>query len=210
MSKPDKSREFKAMARIAIPQEMPRFPQFLHRHQRMPVTGLTMAKTVKPKVQKRTHDRPKRILVPTDFSAASHRALSKAVALGGDGSCIVLLHVIVPATRKDGDLASELASARDKLAQFCQSDGLAATELISFEVRPGAPFREILDCAKENHVEMIVLGVHDSAAFGRLALGHTVDRVSRYATCPVLLVRESDVDLSPKEREWLRAKAHVA
>lgn len=191
-------------------QEMPSYPQSLHSRLCSQIIGLSVAKTLKPRMQKRSRNHPKRILVPTDFSPATRRALGKALNLAGDTSHIILLHVVAQPAKEDVDLASEIDSAKHELARFCQGDGIVTPELIKLDVRTGVPFREILDCAEENDVEMIVLAVHDSATFGQIALGHTVDRVSRYARCPVLLVRENYVNLASKKRESLRAKTRAA
>ena len=59
-------------------------------------------------------------------------------------------------------------------------------------MRTGAPFQEILAAAEENNIEMIVLGVNESGPLAGIELGHTIDRVLRYARCPVLLVRQSE------------------
>ena len=164
-----------------------------------------MVKSTKSKIQKMRRNHPKQILVPIDFSPASREALTQALGLAGDTTRIILLHVIAPSANEDLDLSQSIEAAEHKLVQFTKSDGVNAPELIRFEVRTGTLFREIIQCAEENEVEMIVLAVHDLSPFGRLSLPHTVDRVSRYAPCPVLLVREQDVDLAAKKRNELRA-----
>lgn len=135
----------------------------------------------------------KTMLVPIDFSPASRRALKYAFDLSGESSSLVLLHVM--SQNSDMHFAKAIESARQRLAQFCTSNGIAAPELDRLDVRIGLPFREILECAKDNHAEMIVLGLDQSGPLDGIALGHTADRVSRYAKCPVLLVREEDVDV---------------
>jgi nucleotide-binding universal stress UspA family protein len=140
------------------------------------------------------------ILVPVDFSASSRRALKQALGLAGDPARVILLHVVAPASNEDVDLAGAIANARQKLKQFCESDGIAAPESIQLDVRSGPPFREILDCARQNSVEMIVLGVDGSSPVSGVTLGHTADRVSRYAKCPVLLVREGDTDFAASKK----------
>lgn len=152
-------------------------------------------------------DRPKIILAAIDFSTESRRALKHAFGLAADFSRVILLHVIPPATDHMADAARPLANARQKLKEFCRmSDAAIAPKSTHFEVRSGTPFREIVECAKENAVEMIVLGVDDSAALGGVALGHTADRVSRYAPCPVLLIRKTTTGLT-SSKDQLKSKA---
>lgn len=135
---------------------------------------------------------PKTILVPIDFSAASTKALSQAEALAGDSSRIILLHVVTPTAQNNAELAALIETAKRKLSAFANGNSTLAPESIRSQARSGTPFREILQCAKEKNAEMIVLAVDGSDSLGGIALGHTVDRVSRYAPCPVLLVREHD------------------
>ena len=137
---------------------------------------------------------PKNILIPIDFSVASKHALKHALGLAGAGARIILLHVIAPSAERRRDVASLTEAARKSLQSFSRSAARGGDRSIRSLVRTGTPFQEILATAKENHVGLIVLAVHDSAPFGGLALGHTVERVSRYAPCPILLVREEEGD----------------
>jgi nucleotide-binding universal stress UspA family protein len=149
----------------------------------------------KAKVRETPRNRPKQILVPVDFSRASTKALDHAMGLAGDASRIILLHVVEPAAKENRDVARAIDAAKQTLASFWRADSITAPELIKLDVRSGMAFSEILDCAGENDVAMIVLGVHDCGPLGAIALGHTVDRVSRYASCPVLLVPEEGAHL---------------
>jgi len=56
-------------------------------------------------------------------------------------------------------------------------------------VSEGQPYREILNYAESNDIDLICLGAH-GAGFGMRALfGSNVDRVLRQAPCPVLVAR---------------------
>jgi nucleotide-binding universal stress UspA family protein len=136
--------------------------------------------------------------VAIDFSPESRQALRQAFALAGDSSRIILLHVVAPtASDNTAEAARILENAREKLKEFCgKANGVSAPKSTQLEVRRGTPFREILECAKERAVEMIVLGVDGSFPLGGVALGHTADRVSRYASCPVLLVRQTNTSVT--------------
>lgn len=116
------------------------------------------------------------------------------LGLAGNAARIILLHVIAPSAENHRDVSSLIDAAKRSLHSFSKSAGLSRDRSIRSLVRTGTPFQEILATAKENHVGLIVLAVHDSAPFGGLALGHTVERVSRYAPCPILLVREDEGD----------------
>ncbi len=146
--------------------------------------------TGKPQTRASSNNHPKTILVPIDFSAASKEAFSRAIALAGERSRIILLHVVAPSAEGDLSPAKTAGASGQRLTAFWKANG-AGSPFVHSQLRIGTPFREILKCAEENKAEMIVLAVHDATALGAaLGLGHTVDRVTRYAPCPVLLVRE--------------------
>ena len=134
--------------------------------------------------------KPTNILVPLDFSAASRNAFRQALRMGKNGSRFILLHVIPPTTEKGRQRPITTAAARRSLTSFARSGHARRVRSFRYDVRTGTPFQEILAVAQDNNVEIIVLGVDNSGPFGGLALGHTADRVSRYARCGVLLVRD--------------------
>jgi nucleotide-binding universal stress UspA family protein len=168
---------------------MPSNGQLMLRRLLPETASSSMAKTRKSRTSK-TQNQPTNILVPVDFSPVSRFALIHAASVVNKSSRIILLHVIGPADESNPGIS--ITQARERLSEFCKNDGVIAPELIAFDVRNGTPFREILQYVEENDVAMIVLGVHASPFLDGIALGHTVDRVSRYAPCPVLLVREKD------------------
>jgi nucleotide-binding universal stress UspA family protein len=56
-------------------------------------------------------------------------------------------------------------------------------------VREGAAHREILQAAAKRDVDLIVMGVQGRGAFDLMLFGSNTARVTRAATCPVLIVR---------------------
>jgi nucleotide-binding universal stress UspA family protein len=58
-----------------------------------------------------------------------------------------------------------------------------------FVVKSGSPDVEIIRYAKENAVDMIVMGVLGKAEQDRMAHGSTVANVSKYAHCHVIAIR---------------------
>jgi nucleotide-binding universal stress UspA family protein len=79
-------------------------------------------------------------------------------------------------------------------------------------VSEGKPYREILNYAEKNEIDLICVGAH-GAGFGMRALfGSNVDRVLRQSACPVLVARplKPAVVLNAFEldrAEWIRAAA---
>ena len=59
-------------------------------------------------------------------------------------------------------------------------------------MRRGAPFLEIIRYAKENDVDLIVLGTHGRSGLAHVLLGSVAERVVRKSPCPVLTVRHPE------------------
>lgn len=60
---------------------------------------------------------------------------------------------------------------------------------IQTEVRSGSPPNEILKCADEQRVNLIVVGAQGRSALGRLVFGSISQKVVHYATCSVRVAR---------------------
>ena len=54
-----------------------------------------------------------------------------------------------------------------------------------------AVHQEMVDVAKREKVDQIIIGSHSHKAIARLVLGSVADRVAHTATCPVTIVRET-------------------
>ena len=143
-----------------------------------------------------------RILVPTDFSAASDSALTYARSLARQfGASINLVHVFEdPFTSGafvgDGtvmmpaDLRESLEnSAREQLASR-HAAHIGTLPLSSTDLLMGSPARRIVEHAEETNVDLIVMGTHGRSGLGHLLLGSVAEKVVRTAKCPVLTARE--------------------
>ena len=152
--------------------------------------------------QKKTHAREARlqtILVPIDFSAAARKAFRYAIDLAGQYRAnLALLHVVRPTASADTKAA--VAAAKHNLADLCKSAGVPADRCKAV-VRTGIPFIEITRVRNGQQHYLLVLGQRNPAALGMLCECHTLERVVRYATCPVLLVRESGRHFVPMPGE---------
>jgi len=141
--------------------------------------------------------RPKRILVPLDFSDPSKRAMR----LAGDwaqlfGAQIYLLHVIEAAPFLSGLEDAPLALPRRDLAESANETlaALASVELpegtkVSVLVRRGKAYDQIVAAAASLKIDLIIIATHGYTGLDKMLLGSTAERVVRYAPCPVLTVR---------------------
>ncbi|MBF0258776.1 MAG: universal stress protein [Desulfamplus sp.] len=58
----------------------------------------------------------------------------------------------------------------------------------------GEPYKELINYAREQQIDMIVLGIHGHTLWEKLMVGSTTDRVIRNSPCPVLAVRQMNGD----------------
>ena len=147
----------------------------------------------------------KRILVPLDGSPLAESALTVAVRIAhtSDGT-IVLLRVIGVSTTytpyvygsdmaQSPELAQDLMdveqeNAEKYLAEIARLDILAGIQVES-TVIPGSAGIAIIDTAKEEKVDLIVMSSHGETGFKRLALGSVGQYVSRHSPVPVLILQ---------------------
>jgi len=60
---------------------------------------------------------------------------------------------------------------------------------MTLQLRVGTPWREIVGAADELGATLIVIGSHGKRSLEEILLGSTVERVTRHANCPVMVVR---------------------
>jgi nucleotide-binding universal stress UspA family protein len=60
------------------------------------------------------------------------------------------------------------------------------------EVREGTPFSEIVRFAKEQQIDLIIMGTHGHTGLTHMLLGSVTEKVVRKAPCPVLTVRHPE------------------
>ena len=139
-----------------------------------------------------------RIVVPTDFSPPAQRALDVARDLAAScGPCEVLLvHAYtVPlglATylkRGSQGIGDEITrGAREDLERLVKKmvdDGVTA----SFSLRQGRPDEVIVEAARRQGADMIVMGTHGRSGLPHVILGSVAERVVRTSPCPTVTVR---------------------
>lgn len=142
----------------------------------------------------------KRIAVPTDFSEYSNNALKYGCALSEKfGADLHLIHVLqdlvamVPepglAFPPPGDYIEQLnTSCKDALEKLPDESWSVGGEVIR-AVRQGPAFVEIVRYAKENDIDLLVMGTHGRSGLTHVLLGSVAEKVVRKSPCPVLTVR---------------------
>ena len=141
-----------------------------------------------------------RILVPTDLSAESERAIEYGFVLAQRfGAHLTLLYVY------NGPYAVEYMrgpQAYDKVLKermyFKNTLKSIAEEVkkhyadCDFEFRDGVPSEEIVNTAKEQATDLIVISTHHYNWLTRLAYGCDAEEIMRRAPCPVLLLHKDE------------------
>ena len=142
-----------------------------------------------------------RILVATDFSAASGAALALAKALAGRfGASLHLLHVLedpyvtgafaadVYAPPPPGLRESWRKNAENTIATLLTEPEVKALRATT-EVNFGPIAGTIVERAAAVGADMIVMGTHGRGGVAHLLMGSVAERVVRTARCPVLTTR---------------------
>jgi len=147
-----------------------------------------------------------KILLATDFSDDSVNARRFAEELAHRFSAeIIVLHVDQPLAPV---MVGELGPAFDvsAMTQIAEEQRLAAqreldrivAELRGAEIkarsllRVGAPFVEIVQAARSEAADLIILGTHGRTGLAHVLLGSVAERVVQKAGCAVLTVRHPD------------------
>ena len=144
---------------------------------------------------------PKSILVPTDFSEYSDRAIKQAVDIAEQNNAkIYLLHVVdrlqqcaidycIPVETMMKVQSDSEKEASRKMQDEAKKITQAKKIDVTFDVKSGVPFEEILKGQQERKADLIVIASHGRTGIMKSLIGSVAEKVMREAKCPVLLVR---------------------
>lgn len=145
---------------------------------------------------------PTRILVPTDFSEYSNRALEQALDIAKEYNAkVLLLHVIheqAHHTATDLTLSEEviekinneaLAWSEENLRRQLSGFPQAQEVDVATSIRRGIPYDEILKEGKEKGVDLIVIASLGRSGIARYLIGSVARNVLKGSKCPVLLTK---------------------
>ena len=139
----------------------------------------------------------KTLLCPVDFSQMSRAVLDYAVFMAQSHQAqLKLIHVVDQLHGFDSykilhmtaiEIPHEMErQARTQLKELVATLPIPAT----FDIRFGRAADEIVIQAKEDEVELIVMGSHGRSGISHLLVGSVAESVVRHAPCPVLVVRQ--------------------
>ena len=141
-------------------------------------------------------------VVPVDFSKTSDAALDHAIKLRKDtDGKLLLIHALSNSAMMMGGpyeatpqmiIEYEKAQhdeAQTQMEKLVRRKRLQPGTFQSMIARRGDPARVIANQAKKSRASMIVMGSHGRTGLKRLVLGSVAERTLRYASCPVLIVK---------------------
>jgi nucleotide-binding universal stress UspA family protein len=140
----------------------------------------------------------KTILVPTDFSKCADNALRFAAALGQKTGARILVfhsyHVPVPATDIPIDVRTEAELKKTALKSLHDLKEKYGREYpgMQFLVETAAGFAddEIVERAKKEQCDYVVMGTHGATGLREMLLGSNTSTVMEKAACPVFAIPE--------------------
>jgi nucleotide-binding universal stress UspA family protein len=143
---------------------------------------------------------PRKILVPTDFTADSDRALREAIdiAMVSHGK-VYLLHVdqgvpiVVGESVVDQRVVvaveeNDEAIARQKMLEEIRKVALQTDVEIEIDERHGVTFEQILAYMRDKLIDLVVIEPHAKKGVLKSLLGGVTDRLLKEATCTMLVL----------------------
>lgn len=132
------------------------------------------------------------ILVATDFSEPSRRAVCEALALAGQHHAqLSVIHVLHPHRRR-GDFENPPEADGERIAAEKQIeellDELRPQERVGVWIKQGDAAPQVLSAIEEQAVDLLVMGTRGRGGLRKLALGSVADELLRVAPCPVLTI----------------------
>jgi nucleotide-binding universal stress UspA family protein len=137
----------------------------------------------------------KKILIATDGSEYTKEAVSQGLHLAKVlGAEVTALYVIDQTSFVSFPIDSSIVSVYSLLenegkraVEEVKKDGEQLGIKVATVVAEGSPTRKIVEMAA--NMDLVVIGTLGRSALSKLFMGSVAERVTRYAPCPVLVVR---------------------
>lgn len=146
----------------------------------------------------------KKIIVPIDFSNHSEYALKAAALLAkSNNATIYALHMLDLQEISVSESASFqqekavffLKLAEKKFKNFLQKEYLKDVRVVPV-IKHYKVFSEINAIAEEIKADVIIMGSHGASGLKEFFVGSNTEKVVRYATLPVLIIKNELLDLN--------------
>jgi len=145
-----------------------------------------------------------KVLYPTDFSETALHALKYAREFTETFDAhLHCVHVVDeayqywtamgPESVPVGVAAEDLLSIAEEQMQGFADEYLVGLKYVPVtKVLVGSPFKEVITYARDNTIDVIVVGTHGRSGLSWMLMGSTAEKIVRKAPCPVLTVRHPE------------------
>ncbi len=135
-----------------------------------------------------------KILVAIDGSTSAKRAFARSIFLANKcDSKLEVVHVVPCEFGGDSEntfeLVEELKTKAKEILEQCKKAAAKKNITIKTLSELGDPAKIIIELAKSNDYDLIVMGSRGRSAFKELLLGSVTLKVAHHAKCPIMVVR---------------------
>jgi universal stress protein A len=148
-----------------------------------------------------------KILLSTDFSTHSYEGLRMAEMLAHQSNAeLLIVHVLDSSeSHEQNDWPDTEAANRDLERWLLEPTPPSSNLTVSHALLEGNPAEEIVRCARQRQVDLIVMGSHGRTGIPRALMGSVTTQVLHHAPCDVLTVRPR-VPLRGDIKAWAHRK----
>jgi len=145
--------------------------------------------------------RVKKILAPTDFSELSKAGIRYALEMARDTSAEVIVYHAIDVGEDWKEIRTEITPYHDMiednqhlLDKFLSEHFADCIDLLEVRqlIELGVSHKNIVDAAKREKVDLIVMSTHGRTELDHIILGSVTEKVVARAHCPVLVVPRPD------------------
>lgn len=139
--------------------------------------------------------KPNKILVPLDGSEMAEAAITPALGMAHPGSALILMRAAEAGVLAGADVIGAqiqmVREAEEYLAGVKAKLEKAGATGVETHVWYGPAAPAVVEAAKVQKVDLIVMSTHGRSGLGRIIFGSVAESVLRGTRAPILLVRPS-------------------